>query len=294
MVKRYLNLGDIERVTMELFDRKEQARTGALIIQGILEAESPRISTISHAIEGRKFDANYKVIQRFIEKTDVKKALNRLYMEPGAFVIGDPTDIERPQGKRTPYVGHLKNGRAGFQILTFSVPFRGRALPFHFITYSSKTIEEECSSRNLEHRRALRDTKELIGDIPVVLDREFSYQGLMEDFVEEGMEFVIRLNTSKKPTITNEEKNKIELYLVPGKKVFLKGVYYKGKVKVNIAGEWKKGFSEPLWVITNIEPERALKIYKARMKIEESFKDMKDILGMGKVMNKKQENMDSS
>jgi hypothetical protein len=56
----------------------------------------------------------------------------------------------------------------------------------------------------------------------------------------------------------------------------------------------KKGFSEPLWVITNIEPQRALKIYKARMKIEESFKDMKDILGMEKVMNKKQENMDSS
>jgi hypothetical protein len=56
----------------------------------------------------------------------------------------------------------------------------------------------------------------------------------------------------------------------------------------------KKGFSEPLWVITNIESQRALKIYKARMKIEESFKDMKDILGMEKVMNKKQENMDSS
>ena len=296
MVKKYLNLGDIERVTMELFDRKEQARTGALITQGILEAESPRISAISHAIEGKKFDANYKAIQRFIEKTDVKRALNRLYMEQGAFVIGDPTDIERPRGRRTPYVGHLKNGRAGFQILTFSVPFRGRALPFHFITYSSKTIEEprQRRGRNLEHRRALRDTKELIGDIPVVLDREFSYQGLMEDFVEEGMKFVIRLNTSKRPTITDEEENKMELYLVFGKKVFLKGVYYKGKVKVNIAGEWNKGFSEPLWVITNIEPQRALKIYKARMKIEESFKDMKDILGMGKIMNKKQENMDSS
>jgi hypothetical protein len=45
-------------------------------------------------------------------------------MEPGAFVIGDVTDIEGPQGRRTPYVGHLKNGRAGVQILTFSVPFR--------------------------------------------------------------------------------------------------------------------------------------------------------------------------
>jgi hypothetical protein len=277
MVKKYLNSRDIERVTMELFDRKEQARTGALITQGILEAESPRISAISHAIEGRKFDANYKAIQRFIEKVDVKRALNRLYMEPGAFVIGDPTDIERPQGRRTLYVGDLKNGKAGFQILTFSVPFRGRALPFHFITYSSKTIEEDSSSRNLEHRRGLRDTKELIGNIPVVLDREFSYQRLMEDFVEEDMKFVIRLNTSKRPAISDEKKNKIGLYLVPGKKVFLRGVYYKGKVKVNIAGEWKKGFSEPLWIITNIEPKRGLEIYKARVKIEESFKDMKDI-----------------
>jgi len=33
MVKKYLNLGDIERVTTELFDKKEQARTGALITQ---------------------------------------------------------------------------------------------------------------------------------------------------------------------------------------------------------------------------------------------------------------------
>ena len=112
---------------------------------------------------------NWKAIQRFLAKTDVKKALNRLYMEEGAFVIGDPTDIERPEGKKTPYVGWLKNGKRGFQILVFSVPYRGRAIPFHFITYSSKTMDEEGSSRNLEHARALRETKELIGDVPVVL-----------------------------------------------------------------------------------------------------------------------------
>jgi len=89
MVKRYLKLKDIERVTLELFDRDEEAKKAAEIIEGILEARSPRISSISHAIEGRGFDANYKAIQRFLEKTDVKKALNRLYMEEGSFVIGD-------------------------------------------------------------------------------------------------------------------------------------------------------------------------------------------------------------
>ena len=114
----------------------------------------------------------------------------------------------------------------------------------------------------------------------------------MIDFIEEGMKFVIRLDNSKRPTITNETGNRIELYLTKGNRIFLKGVYYKSKIRVNIAGEWKKGFKEPLWVITNIEPEEALKIYKARMKIEESFKDLKSILGMGKIMNKKRENME--
>ena len=292
MVKECLKLRDIERVTLELFDRDEDAKKAAEIIQGILEARSPRISSISHAMGKRGYWANYKAIQRFLKKVDTKKALNRLYMEQGDFVIGDPTDIERPEGKRTPYVGWLKDGRRGFQILVFSVPYRGRAIPFQFITYSSKTIEDEGSSRNLEHEKALRETKELIGEVPVVLDREFSYEGLMRDFIEEGMKFVIRLDNSKKPTIRDERGNKVELCLRKGERVFLKGVYYKGKIRVNIAGEWKEGFKAPLWVITNIDPEEALKIYKARMKIDESFRDLKDILGMGKIMNKKQENME--
>ena len=89
MVKRYLKLKDIEWVTLELFDREEDAKKAAEIIEGILISRSPRISSISHAIERRGFDANYKAIQRFLAKTDVKKALNRLYMEEGVFVIGD-------------------------------------------------------------------------------------------------------------------------------------------------------------------------------------------------------------
>lgn len=80
MVKKYLQLKEIERVTLELFDRDEKAKKAAEIIDGILDARSPRISSISHAIERRGFDANYKAIQRFLEKTDIKRALNHLYI----------------------------------------------------------------------------------------------------------------------------------------------------------------------------------------------------------------------
>ena len=47
-----------------------------------------------------------------------------------------------------------------------------------------------------------------------------------------------------------------------------------------------------MWVISNLPPEEAIKIYKLRMKIEESFRDMKDLLNIDKIMNQKQDNME--
>jgi hypothetical protein len=61
---------------------------------------------------------------------------------------------------------------------------------------------------------------------------------------------------------------------------------------VNLIGVWREGFQRPLWVMTNLSPEDGLRIYQARMKIEESFKDLKSLLGLKKVMNKSQDNME--
>jgi len=44
-------------------------------------------------------------------------------------------------------------------------------------------------------------------------------------------------------------------------------------------------------MITNLEPEEALQIYQARMKIE-SFRDLKSLLRLDKIMNKEKENME--
>lgn len=71
-----------------------------------------------------------------------------------------------------------------------------------------------------------------------------------------------------------------------------KGVYYRGKQRINLIGEWKKGFGEPSWLVTTLESEEALRIYPARMKIEECFRDLKSHLGIGQVMNKKRQNME--
>ena len=82
-------------------------------------------------------DANYKTIQRFIDKNDTRDAIHRLYNEDSPYIIGDPTDIARPQAKKTEYVGKLKDKKLGFQVFVLSFSYKGRAIPFNFITYSS-------------------------------------------------------------------------------------------------------------------------------------------------------------
>jgi hypothetical protein len=290
--QKALRVQDIREFIEGLFDREEEVEKGAPILKAILDGQSPRVSDIAQHLPGKAI-SNYKAVERYLELADPAKALLRTYMEDAPYVLADPTEIARPQAKKTEYVGILKDGKTrGFQTLVFGTPYRGRAIPFHFITYSSATIGDEATSRNLEHRRALRMLREILGKKPVVMDREFSYESLLGDFAEEKLSYVIRLNTGSKVTITDDEGQKLLLSIAPGEKVIQRGVFYRDKVKLNLAGEWKKGFSEPLWVISNLPPEHALEVYKARMKLEESFKDLKSLLKLDKLMNKRRENLE--
>ena len=220
---------------------------------------------------------------------DLKDVLARLHDSQAPFVIGDPTEIPRPQAKHTPYVGYLKDGKTrGFWVLQLATPYRGRALPCSFVTYSSQTIAAEATSRNQYHFRAFAEVKDLLGDRPLVLDREFSYLGLLQALRAEQVAFVIRLHLSGShpPRFTMVNGDPISLRIAPGQTEIYSQVYYKGEVPVNIIGVWEKGFSKPLWVMTSLPPEAGLAIYRQRAKIELSFRDLKSLLGMHKVMNR--------
>ena len=290
MNKNVITLYNIKRFTGQCFDRDNDK--AACIVKGILDAKSPRISDISNAMDGNP-DANYKMIQRFLDSNDPRENIHGLFNEDSPIVIGDPTEMERLQAKKTEYVGKIGDDRKlGFWLMVLSFPYRGRAIPFNFIAYSSKTINDEVTSRNLEHKRVIGELKELLGDKPLVLDREFSYGDLFSDMVSEGINFVIRLKTGNKPKIINETGERISLLLNPGKAEYHRGVYYKGKIEVNLAGKRENGFGEPIWVISNLPPEEALEIYTKRMKIDESFRDLKSLLNLDKIMNKKRINME--
>jgi hypothetical protein len=274
-----------------LFDDKKQAKQAAAIIKALLEAQSPRLTNISEEMMGNS-SSNYKVIQRFLKRVDMKKLLMRLYQEEAEFIIGDPTEMERYKAPKTPYVGTLSDGKtAGYWLMVLSTPFRGRSLPCSFVVYSSRTLGEQVTSRNQEHFRCFEAVKELLGNRPLVLDREFSYEELLEVLYLEHIQFVIRLNLGdqhKQPRLIDAEGEPVKLFIRPGETLIRPNVYYLGTVKVNLIGFWRKSLSKPLWVMTSLEPKRGLEIYLQRMKIEQTFRDCKDLLHLTKLMNKKQ------
>jgi hypothetical protein len=106
---------------------------------------------------------------------------------------------------------------------------------------------------------------------------------------------VIRLNLGdqhKQPRLIDADGEPVKLFIRPGETIIRPNVYYLGTVRVNLIGYWRKSLSKPLWVITTLEPKRGLEIYLKRMKIEESFRDCKDLLHLTKLMNKKQSHLE--
>ncbi len=274
----------------DLFDDLTTARKAAKIGEGILKARSPRLSEIARGMPGNEA-ANYKAIQRFLDVQDPQEVLPRLFREEASFVIGDPTEMPRPQAKRTEYVGTLSDGETkGYWLLLLATPYHGRAIPFSFVDYSSKTINDEATSRNREHFTAFAQVKELLGERPLVLDREFSYLELLENLVAEGVNFVIRLKLG--PNFFDGEGKPVVLSVTKGETRILNKIFYKGKIFVNVIGVWQKGFSEPMWIMTNLKAEEGLAIYLQRMKIEEAFRDLKSLLNFHKLMNKRRIQME--
>jgi hypothetical protein len=276
----------------QLFSDQRTAKTASEIMEGIMTVGSPRISDIAANMAGNEV-ASYKRIQRFLHKNEPQETLRLLFNEEADFVIGDPTEIERPHAKKTGYVGTLKDGETrGFLMLTLATPLRGRAIPFHFLTYSSRTFEDQPSSRNLEHFKAIQDIQQLIGSRPIVFDREFSYCQLLKNLVDAGLHFVIRLNMGSNPPnfyYEADQKRQLRLAIAPiNKPQAYRQVYYMGEVCLNVIGIWRYGFKEPMWVMTNMEPEAGLALYDKRMKIEICFRDLKSLLHMDKVMYKSQ------
>ena len=117
MNEQIINIDNIKQFTDQCFD-KENDKV-AKIVKGILDAKSPRISDISNEMSGNP-DANYKIIQRFLDKNDPRENLHRLFNDDERFIIGDPTEIYRPQANKI-YRQSGKRQETGFLDADFGI-----------------------------------------------------------------------------------------------------------------------------------------------------------------------------
>lgn len=281
--------------TEGLFDREEEK--AARILWSILETQSPRKSDWSQVFSDSSEGANYRTIDRTLPKLEATKALMRLYDPQSPFVVVDPTEMECPQARRTDYVGRLSDGETlGFWMVTFAQPYRGRVIPFHFGIYSEATLNEQVSSRNLAWAEMLSEVEGLVGDTPLVFDREFSAQKWLDTLAQSGCSWVIRLSKGSGVKFYDEQAEEILLILEKGESRQIEGAYYRGQTRMNVAGVWREGSKEPgfAWVMGNLPPGDLVEVYEIRMKIEQTFKDAKSLLGIEKVMNKKREQLETT
>ncbi len=113
--------------TRALFDDAAQAQQAARILHAQLRAQSQRLTDIARQLHG-KADSNYKQLQRFLHRVNLKALRWRLFQNEAEFVIGDVTEIPRPHARKTAYVGTLTDGKTrGFWTLLLATAFRGRA-----------------------------------------------------------------------------------------------------------------------------------------------------------------------
>ena len=282
--------------TLNVFDQKT-GNALSPIIYGFQKCKSLRISRIAVTMPGN-YESNDKSITRAINRLDIRTLLSGLSafaLQGEELLLLDLTEMTRKNAKKTGYVGYLKDGiTRGYNILTISVPYNGRSKVIFADVISSALIEASESGKWKLIQNSLEPVLHLLRSKTIAIDREFCNEEMINFFRGHGIHYAIRLKLHAGRwtiTITNRNGKRINLSVKRGSRKNWHSVYYKGKIKVNIAAEWQYGMAEPMYIVTDCEPSKGLKYYKIRMKIEESFKDIKDKLGFTKLMNKKLENL---
>ncbi|TFU13981.1 IS4/IS5 family transposase [Thermus tengchongensis] len=222
----------------------------ARLLWAILASGSARKSDWARAYRQEATEeANYKAIDRLLPLLEPQRYLLRLLDPKTPFLLVDPTEVPRPQAKRTPYVGRLSDGKTlGFWAVVLAQPYEGRAVPVYVGSY----WEGKPEGRNRTWEDVVEAVREYVEEGTVwVFDREFSFAGWLEALERAGVRYAVRLNLGTRPRLEWRGKRLVP-WVDRGREVRYEGVRYRGEVEVNLVGVWREGMREALWVMGNL------------------------------------------
>jgi hypothetical protein len=168
-----------------------------------------------------------------------------------------------------------------FMVLTLAATFHGRAIPLLWTTCTKWKFRK---SQNDLEEGLLRLFHTMVADpgqIVLIADRGFGRAELARTLQELGFHYVIRFQskvTIQCPQYTGKLN---ELPVSRGTSRMLRNVLYRKykPVEQNVVVYWQYGQKEPWFLMTDLDcrPEDVAQIYGRRMKIEQVFRDEKNM-----------------
>lgn len=203
--------------------------------------------------------------------------------------------LELVVGKKTPSLLPLivdQTAIGDIQVLTGSYPVEGRSLPLTMATFEHRDLE---TSQNVLEEEFL---KKLASSIPKetrvvwIMDRGYARASLLISCRKEEWLYIIRGRSHVK--LQYQEQGKVERMSLgrlkhrQGEARRYRNVLYHGvmKERVDIIVYRERGFKEPWFLLVPPDSEDLLPTdmivswYRARMRIEVSFRDFKSWLGV--------------
>lgn len=166
-------------------------------------------------------------------------------------------------------------------VLAAALACRGRAVPLCMWAFERKKL---LRSQNTLTHQLLAHLKALMGDFVLVADRGFGHAWTIHCCRQLGIDFVLRIKEDVR-MYAGRRSGRAKDFLPPsdGRRFYPNARYHaEKKLKVNFIALRQEGAG---WLlVTSLRDfPRAVKLYEQRMQIEETFRDLKSLLGLRRV-----------
>jgi hypothetical protein len=247
----------------------KQLNVFAALISGIVGSKSTNYPKIASKVpDHAKAESRVKRYSRYINEADPDQ---EIYLMPfAAQLLANLSDFT--------LVLILDGSDVGRNCVTLmlSVQYRGRALPLGWLIISGKK-GHFSQERHVQLVSAVKEIVPVGADVIFLGDGEFDGSELQQKMAEFCWKYVCRTASNAILNDGNEFSFQ-ELLLEPGMCLGIEAVLFTRQRygPVLAVAWWRKGFEEPLYLISNMDlKEEACYWYQKRFKIETFFSDQK-------------------
>lgn len=265
----------IQKALLQLYgqpsgNRARQVNVLAALVSGIVGSKRTNLPAVAGAAPSTaKRESRVKQFKRWVAHQQMDA---ELYFLPVAQTL-------LANLAHRPLVLLLDGSEVGRHCLTlmFSVVYRGRALPLAWVVIrgSKGHFPAETHVALLEQVQALVPPE---ATVILLGDGEFDTVALQAAVNGYGWQYVCRTAANIILGAEGEEFTVAELGLRPGQRVVLSPVTFTRQHygPVLVVAWWKRGYQEPLYLVSNMElAEEACHWYARRFHIETFFSDQK-------------------